>query len=78
MPLWDLEPHIVHVTDSTSGAGEPIEAGVIHHLGELRDEDTVERNGVRLTSPARTAMDCASLLDVERAIALVSDFVQRG
>ena len=44
VPLWDLEPHIVHVT-ARPAAGRR-EAGVIQHLGELREEDTVQRNGI--------------------------------
>lgn len=76
VPLWDLSPDVVHVTRTDERAGRR-EAGVVQHLGKLREEDVVERNGIRLTSPARTAMDCACLQDLEHAVTIVGDFLHR-
>jgi hypothetical protein len=76
VPMWDLSPDVVHVTRTDERAGRR-EAGVVQHLGELRDEDVVQRNGIRLTNPARTALDCACLLDLEHAVTIVGDFLHR-
>ncbi len=75
--LWDAALDVVHLTRCDQEAGRR-EAGVIQHLGELRDEDVVVRNGISVTSPTRTALDCACLLDVERALVVVSDLLHRG
>lgn len=75
--LWDVPLDVVHVTRRDQRAGRR-EAGVLQHLGELRDEDLIIRNGVTVTSPTRTAIDCACLLDVERALLVVCDLLHRG
>jgi hypothetical protein len=76
IPIWDQTLDEVHVTrlDSRSGRRE---AGVCQHLGELRPGDWVTRNGVPVTTPTRTAMDCATLLDVEHGVVIVGDLLHR-
>jgi hypothetical protein len=75
--LWDAALDVVHVTRVDQEAGRR-EAGVIQHLGELRDQDVVVRNGIAVTSPTRTALDCACVLDVERSLVVISDLLHRG
>ena len=76
VPIWDQTLDEVHVTrvDQRSGRRE---AGVCQHLGELRPSDWVTRNGVPVTTATRTAMDCASLLDVEHGVVIVGDLLHR-
>jgi hypothetical protein len=76
IPLWDQSLDEVHVTRRDGRSGRR-EAGVAQHLGELRPSDCVSRNGVPVTTPTRTAMDCASLLDVEHGVVIVGDLLHR-
>ncbi|HEX5090575.1 MAG TPA: hypothetical protein VFV89_22395 [Nocardioides sp.] len=76
VPLWDLPLDIVHLTRLDRRAGRR-EAGVIQHLGHLRREDVVVLNGVSLTSPTRTALDCTTVMDVEHGLVVVNDLLHR-
>ncbi len=76
VPIWDQELDEVHVTRCDQRAGRR-EAGVRQHEGALRPQDWTERNGLRVTTPTRTAMDCASLLDIEHAVVIVGDLLHR-
>jgi hypothetical protein len=77
VPLWDTTLGAVHVT-RLDGRGGRREAGVEQHVGSLRDEDVTELNGVVVTSPTRTALDCLALMDVEHGITVVNDLLHRG
>jgi hypothetical protein len=76
VPIWDQTLDEVHVTrvDQRSGRRE---AGVCQHLGELRPSDSAQHNGVLVTLPTRTALDCASLLDIEHGIVIAGDLLHR-
>ena len=76
VPIWDQALDEVHVTRVDQRTGRR-EAGVCQHLGELRPGDWVTHNGVPVTTPTRTAMDCASLLDVEHGVVIVGDLLHR-
>lgn len=76
VPLWDQALDAVHVTRVDQRAGRR-EAGVIQHLGELRDEDTSELNLVQVTSPTRTALDAITVMDSEHALTVVNDLLHR-
>jgi len=76
LPFWELVLDIVHVTRLDERAGRR-EVGVVQHLGELPGDHVVERNGIPVTSAPRTALDCATLLDLERAMALIGDLLHR-
>jgi hypothetical protein len=73
---WDLPLDHVHITRDDQRAGRK-EAGVHQHLGALRPEDVVVRNGLRVTSVARTLLDCLSLVDVEHGLVIVNDALHR-
>ncbi|PRX06780.1 UNVERIFIED_ORG: hypothetical protein CLV66_102111 [Actinomadura viridilutea] len=45
---------------------------------ELSDEDIVEEGGVKVTSMARTALDCARWLPRREAVAALDQFLRRG
>ncbi len=74
--LWDRPHDVVHLTRTDQAAGRR-EAGVLQHLGELRDGDVVVRHGIAVTSPTRTALDCACVLDVEHALVIICDLLHR-
>ena len=76
LPFWELALDIVHITRLDERAGRR-EVGVVQHLGVLPMDQVVERNGIRVTSAPRTALDCATLLDLERAMALIGDLLHR-
>jgi hypothetical protein len=76
VPIWDMALSDVHMTRIDRRAGRR-QAGVIQHLGELRDEDVVELNGIQVTSATRTALDCTTVMDTEHALTVVNDLLHR-
>jgi hypothetical protein len=74
---WDLPLDTTHITREDQRAGRN-EAGVHQHLGQLRGQDVVRRNGVRVTALPRTCLDSASLTDVEHALCFVNDALNKG
>ena len=78
--LWGLElAHAPgqHVTVPRNH-GRASHAGVVVHRADLPDPlDLVVRDGVRLTSPLRTVLDCAATLPVQLAV-VVADSAVRG
>jgi hypothetical protein len=58
LPLRPRWRELVHVT-RPDVRGSRTENGVKHHLGQWREPDTVVVDGVRVTEPARTAVDIA-------------------
>ena len=76
-PLWKLPVENTHVTRTDGRAGRR-EAGVVQHQGLLLPEDVVERNGVRVTSAVRTAIDVTTVADVEPALVTVNHLLHAG
>lgn len=76
VPFWDLALDEVHLTRLDRKAGRR-EAGVRQHLGELREGDVIEMNGVNVTAAARTVMDSLRVLDVEHGLTTVNDMLHR-
>jgi len=58
LTLWGAHLDLVHVTRTDLPAPR-IEGGVHHHEGALEAGDVVVADGLRVTSPARTAVDVA-------------------
>jgi hypothetical protein len=76
MAQWDLPLDQTHITRDDQRAGRR-EAGVHQHLGALRPEDIVTRNGLRVTAIPRTCLDTASLVDVEHGLVVVNDALHK-
>jgi len=76
VPMWDTTLDSVHLTRVDQRAGRR-EAGVLQHLGELREGDAVDLNGIQVTSATRTALDCITVMDVEHGVTIVSDLLHR-
>jgi hypothetical protein len=79
MELLDADYSELHVT-RPAGVGSRSEAGVEHHIAELREEDVVRRSGaLDLTSLARTAIDVARDTDrLECALAACDSALRMG
>jgi hypothetical protein len=73
---WDLPLEKVHITRIDQRAGRA-EAGVHQHLGALRPQDIVKRNGILVTGVPRTCLDTASLVDVEHGLVVVNDALHK-
>jgi hypothetical protein len=68
--LWEPSTEWVHVT-RPDAAGRR-EAGVWHHEATLPESEILERSGLLVTSPVRTALDDArSGIDLEHAVVAV-------
>lgn len=77
VPFWDTDLTVVHLTRLDGKPGRRREAGVFQHIGELRDGDVVEMNGVSVTSAPRTVADCMTVFDVEHGVATVNHFLRK-
>lgn len=74
--LWNpRSPQVLHRpglgTRSTDRAAH-------HHSGRLPDEDFAERDGVLLTTPQRTALDCARFLPLGAAVVVLDQALAVG
>lgn len=63
-------PSDVHVTAEKRRRPRP---GIEPHCAPLHHFDVITRNGLRLTSPARTALDCAAILPMPEVQFLVDE-----
>lgn len=75
MPVWDLPLHEVHLTRLDRLAGRS-EAGVRQHRGRIAASDTRTHQGFAVTSPARTALDLTTLVDVEHSLPVLSEMIR--
>lgn len=69
LPFWGMKFGSVHVT-------KPVRSGThrsaLVHVHSTTASPTVATvHGIRVTAPARTVVDCARMLDFERAVALI-------
>jgi predicted transcriptional regulator of viral defense system len=79
--LSDVVPDRVHLTVSRSHRGRKAPAGVRMHTTtqRLRREDIIIRDGIRLTSPARSIIDAASTgVAPEQVASAAREAVARG
>lgn len=76
-PNWQLPLDDVHLTH-LDGTIERNSARIRHHRGDCRLPDVTRRNGHWVTAPLRTAMDTASLLPREPAVAALDWFLHAG
>jgi hypothetical protein len=76
-PDWGHSLEHVHLTNM-AGSGERTQAGVVHHRGSLRVGDVRRDSLGWLTSPARTALDTASLAPRDPAVCVLDWVQQQG
>ena len=76
-PDHDLDLSRAHLT-SLRGRGDRIRAAVVHHHGRVLVDDVTRRDGRWVTSPARTALDAASVSRHDGAICVLDWFLRFG
>ncbi|MBC9731773.1 type IV toxin-antitoxin system AbiEi family antitoxin domain-containing protein [Nocardioides marmotae] len=75
-PDWQVPTDLVHLTNLFA-AGERTQARVRHHRGTCRVQDLARMHGHWITSPARTALDSASILDRDAAVCVLDWFLRQ-
>lgn len=74
-PGWRVPTDLVHLTDLYS-AGERVQARVRHHQGVCSVHDISRRDRHWITSPLRTALDAAAILDRDPAVCVLDWFLR--
>lgn len=69
--VWDIPLHEVHTT-RTDGKGGRREAGVVHHVGELSEDEVTVVDGVRLGPASRAAVEVIATASPEAALVVVN------
>lgn len=77
LPVWGVPLGRLHVVRDRPGGGR-VRAGVHVHPAPLTGDDVVELDGLRVTSPARTAADLARTLPAEPALVTVDGALHRA
>jgi len=77
VPLWDLDLATVHTIRLDHKPGRRREAGIVQHIGEVREGDIIEMNDVQLTAATRTTVDCMTIFDVEHGVTTLNDMLHR-
>ncbi len=76
-PLWAVDLDRVHVTQPRRSGGR--RSPHLHvHTAPMEDDDVVVLGGIRVTAPARTAVDLARTLPFEQAVVVVDAALARG
>ena len=76
-PEFGLDLRNVDITRHDGRAGRR-EAGVIQHCGALAEGDLVDRHGVSLTSPTRSALEFTTTAGVEAGLVQVTHLLHTG
>jgi hypothetical protein len=76
-PTWELPLDNVQVT-RTDRKGGRTEAGLAQHRGLLLPPDIENKDGYRLTTPTRTALDVTTIVDVEHSLPVLDFFLHAG
>ncbi len=75
--VWGFNLDEVHTTRA-DGKGGRREAGVVHHVGELGEDDFTVINGVRAVSAVRAAVEVTTQTSVEPALVVVNSLLHAG
>ncbi|MGH3345492.1 MAG: hypothetical protein ACRDO4_00795 [Nocardioides sp.] len=70
-PTWGIPLDEVHVT-RLDGKPARREAGVVHHCGELNDDDVESVNGIPVSRAPRCAVEVTTMTTVEPALVTVN------
>ena len=77
LPVWNIPLDEVHTT-RTDGKGARREAGVVHHVGILHEQDVEVVNGVRVSAMARCAVEVSSIATLEPTLVVVNAMLHLG
>jgi hypothetical protein len=75
--VWGADLRRVHVTRLDAGAGRT-ERDLVHHESACFAGDVTRRDGHWVTTPARAALETASLLDVQRGLVVLDSALACG
>ena len=67
IPLWSTHLGLVHITRARPANGGR-SGSLLCHSAALTEDEVIEVDGIRITSPARTIADLARLLPFEQAV----------
>lgn len=70
-PTWGVDLGWVHLTREDGVAGRK-QAGVVRHHGEIAEQEIVERDGVRLVTATRAALEVTTVAGVEQSLVIVN------
>jgi hypothetical protein len=77
LDVWGLPLDRVHVTRIDGGAGR-MEGDVVHHEGACTEDDIVEVDGLRVTKPARAAIEAIAHAEGEVALGHLDSLLHKG
>ena len=77
LAVWPEALRLVHLTRPRSGGGK-VRAGVELHASALPDAQVTARDGILLTTPARTVVDLCRTLPLDQAVAAGDGALRRG
>lgn len=77
IPVWNIPLDEVHAT-RTDGKGSRREAGVVHHVGVLDEEQVEVVNGVRVSPATRCAVEIATMTVLEATLVVVNGMLHQG
>lgn len=75
-PTWELPLAEVHLT-RPDGRAARRQLRRVTHRGRLHPSDVTEKDGLAVTSPARTCLDLTSVVDTVHALPVLDDFLHR-
>ena len=77
IPVWGITLDEVHTT-RTDGVGARREAGVVHHVGQLVEDDVEVVDGVRVSPAPRSAVEVIATAGTEAALVVVNGMLHAG
>jgi hypothetical protein len=77
LDVWGVDLDHVHVTRLDTGRGRH-QAGVVHHVGCVSDDDITEVNGLHVVKSARAVWDLAVAEPTEQALVTVDSALHQG
>jgi hypothetical protein len=77
VPVWGIALDEVHTT-RTDAKSSRREAGVIHHVGILKEEDVEVINGVRVSKAARTAIEVSATSALDATLVVANGMLHLG
>ena len=76
-PIWDLPLDVVHTTRRDGKAGRRRDDW-IQHAGVLPADHVEVRNGIAMSTAARTCVEITTVADVERSLVVVNGLLNLG
>ncbi len=75
--VWGLDLDVVHITRLDGRTGRR-EAGVVQHRGLLTEDDIESLNGLRVTRPARCAVEVITMGPAEPTLVTINSLLHAG